>query len=774
MHHLQQYREKKKNMKKKRSEICTKAAACRLKSNNSSTEEMKTLDSPPKQNWVSQRNLRGYRHDSTPYYSPDNGDFDRYSIVNIGCLNDMIAKVQQHARACDGSLSICHKDSNLKTHFHGGMFSRFPLMCTNKQCSFRDDDLYMENDFFNKPPSTKDRSSCDSNLVGCLAVASHNISFVETEVSFLFSCLGLQFPSTKTFQTVVDRVRGHINEMTKESLNENISEEKIQSLKNFPQQAPQRNAFQNCPYSADELRKLKVPQLKAFFQSAQIATTKDRKADLIDKCLSLKTNEDELRNQVAAKYGQRNWVRGRVSADGSYPVRGFKNAAWSNYCQVVLFGQETKLPIYFGYRCITCATCERAKTIGKEINHKCFVNYDGAITTMESDITTEGVLELLKQGFIAAEVTLDADCNTQSKLQETLIKEPIRILKGGESLVDVTYDMNHICKASKNEMYKICDRVTVTHEKKKYPPMIPKFDAIYLSRLLNHTRYTVINRDDMSFNQKVEMYTMHVHNYAPHYFNDDPGVHSTCAKICPHSCRVVVTRRMNRINMLKDKVNASSKILGCIYVMAFGKGGGSHEIEPPVNFSNYVPKDPSSVKSSLADGMWLGTRCRTSNQVKAFRAEMEKHWHQYGTPAVAQKIVRTGTTQLNEAIHSTQSRLHRKDLNHGSGQHYVARMKAGILKKCHGVSFVAKLADRFGVKLPVGVVDLLAKTDLKSEKLKAKRATKRYKMQRKENKASSIKRRRKQQPNGGEYVGDGGALKCTTNQTKETPKNMEL
>ena len=80
-------------------------------------------------------------------------------------------------------------------------------------------------------------------------------------------------------------------------------------------------------------------------------------------------------------------------------------------------------------------------------------------------------------------------------------------------------------------MYKICDRTTVTHEKKKYSPMIPKFDALYLSRLLNHTRYTVKNRDDMSFNQKVEMYTMHVHNYAPHYFNDDPGVHSICAKI---------------------------------------------------------------------------------------------------------------------------------------------------------------------------------------------------------------------------------------------------
>ena len=86
-------------------------------------------------------------------------------------------------------------------------------------------------------------------------------------------------------------------------------------------------------------------------------------------------------------------------------------------------------------------------------------------------------------------------------------------------------------------------------------------------------------------------------------------------------------------------------------------------------------KNPFSVKSSLADGLWLGDRCGTPAQRKAFRGEMEQHWHQYATTSVAQKIIRSGTTQVNEAIHSVQSRLHRKDLNHGSGQHYVSRMK---------------------------------------------------------------------------------------------------
>ena len=102
MNPLQQYREKLKAKKQKRSEIGMKAAASRFKTNDTTPEVEEKSDDSAKPTWISPRNVRGYRHDGTPYHSKDVDDFETYSIITLGCLNDLLIKVQQHAGACEG------------------------------------------------------------------------------------------------------------------------------------------------------------------------------------------------------------------------------------------------------------------------------------------------------------------------------------------------------------------------------------------------------------------------------------------------------------------------------------------------------------------------------------------------------------------------------------------------------------------------------------------------------------------------------------------------
>ena len=73
----------------------------------------------------------------------------------------------------------------------------------------------------------------------------------------------------------------------------------------------------------------------------------------------------------------------------------------------------------------------------------------------------------------------------------------------------------------------------------------------------------------------------------------------------------------------------------------------------------------------------------------------------------AKKIIRTNNTQKNEALHGCQSRIYRKDVNHGNSIEYIFAMAAGVLKLSLGECYLPTLAARLACTLPALAVKFL-------------------------------------------------------------------
>ena len=73
----------------------------------------------------------------------------------------------------------------------------------------------------------------------------------------------------------------------------------------------------------------------------------------------------------------------------------------------------------------------------------------------------------------------------------------------------------------------------------------------------------------------------------------------------------------------------------------------------------------------------------------------------------AKKIIRSMNTQINETLHGIQSRIFRKDVNHGDSIEYVYAMAAGVLKLSLGECYLPTLAARLGCKLPSAAINFL-------------------------------------------------------------------
>ena len=117
--------------------------------------------------------------------------------------------------------------------------------------------------------------------------------------------------------------------------------------------------------------------------------------------------------------------------------------------------------------------------------------------------------------------------------------------------------------------------------------------------------------------------------------------------------------------------------------------------------------DLNLVKPKLADGMWLGERCVDEEQLAGFRRDLESIYAELACTKTAKKIIRTNNTQKNEALHGCQSRIYRKDVNHGNSIEYVFAMAAGILKLSLGECYLPTLAARFGCTLPASAFKYL-------------------------------------------------------------------
>ena len=131
--------------------------------------------------------------------------------------------------------------------------------------------------------------------------------------------------------------------------------------------------------------------------------------------------------------------------------------------------------------------------------------------------------------------------------------------------------------------------------------------------------------------------------------------------------------------------------------------------------------DLEVVKPKLADGMWLGERYVDKEQLEGFRRDLLSIFKELADLKTAKKIIRTNNTQVNKSLHGIQSRLFRKDMNHGDSIEYIFAMAAGILKLSLGECYLPTLAATFGCKLPNTALKFL---DSKHTVLKTKSAYK--------------------------------------------------
>ena len=76
---------------------------------------------------------------------------------------------------------------------------------------------------------------------------------------------------------------------------------------------------------------------------------------------------------------------------------------------------------------------------------------------------------------------------------------------------------------------------------------------------------------------------------------------------------------------------------------------------------------------------------------------------------------------MNESLHGIQSRLFRKDVNHGDSIEYIFARAAGILKLALGECYLPTLAANFGCELPNAALKFL---NSKHKVLKTKSACK--------------------------------------------------
>ena len=80
-----------------------------------------------------------------------------------------------------------------------------------------------------------------------------------------------------------------------------------------------------------------------------------------------------------------------VIVDGGWSKRSHKHSYNAKSGVGIIIGQETKKILHIGVRNKYCAICAQASRKGEEAkDHKCFKNWDGASSSMETDIIVEG------------------------------------------------------------------------------------------------------------------------------------------------------------------------------------------------------------------------------------------------------------------------------------------------------------------------------------------------------------------------------------------------
>lgn len=130
----------------------------------------------------------------------------------------------------------------------------------------------------------------------------------------------------------------------------------------------------------------------------------------------------------------------------------FKFKLSINTFQGCIIGFRTGKILYLGIRNKYCTVCARAKNIEPETPpHKCFKNWSGTSTAMESDIIVEGFkISISAHNLKYTKMIGDGDSSVHKKL---LLQKPY-----GNDLVQKIECKNHLLRNFSNKLRELCGK----------------------------------------------------------------------------------------------------------------------------------------------------------------------------------------------------------------------------------------------------------------------------------------------------------------------------
>ena len=468
--------------------------------------------------------------------------------------------------------------------------------------------------------------------------------------------------------------------------------------------------------------------------------------------MTCKAAEQRLK-AIKDRWGDKKFVRGIIAADGSWLRRSYSNAARSPCGQAMIIGSLTRSVIAWGFRVMKCSR--------ENIEHCCAVNHYGTVKAMESQIIVECVETLLEKGFVPAEIALDGDATTYSSLLRKFVDDPAVRHFGGEMLIDMKADDRHMLTTMKDHFFPINKQHTVVVKgKPRITPLSEPHECYYLSKLVNLIKSQLRSDKQLSETERFLRFQKQVGNILCHYFNDQPGSHLSCEQVGYNSCQVVQFRLTTALvwvlkrdpwkELTQRWCGDSLKLVGEFL-------GLTQEIPNGKHFPVF-----GTVKTKLQDNKWLGDRCLDVEHKLAFRTSMAAEFSSFCETKMAKKILRENDTQVNESGHSVQTRMNRKDINQGRCTEYPAAMAAGVLKVSLGQSYMPKLANKLGCRIPQRALTYFDRRHAKLTNQAAYKRSKHGKLVRKNQRQlfNKVIKQQSSDPKGqqDDYRGKGGGL----------------
>lgn len=119
-----------------------------------------------------------------------------------------------------------------------------------------------------------------------------------------------------------------------------------------------------------------------------------------------------------------------VIVDGCWSKRSYKKNYSALSGAATIIGKKTGEILYLGIKNKYCYVCATTKDNETPKSHKCFKNYEGPSTGMESTILVEGFRKSMEQhGLVYARMVSDGDSSTHAKILEARPYENITVEK---------------------------------------------------------------------------------------------------------------------------------------------------------------------------------------------------------------------------------------------------------------------------------------------------------------------------------------------------------